>query len=395
MPRYFVILVLVFASNASIAANLKEAISRLSASIPAAKQQWQIPGIAIAIAKSDTLVYRHISGVKSLNQRGNIDAETVFRLASVSKSFASVLTALMIEEGKFDWNTPVSHYFPEFQLANSKPFASPTIEQLLSHQTGLPPYAYDNLLEDNMPLVRIIERLKTVDLICPAGQCYSYQNVAFSAIANVLESASNRPYRELIQQKILSPLGMNRTSQTMRELVSSDNWAHPHIKRRGIWKPWKVTSQYYKTAASSGINASINDLGTWLMALMGQFPEVISQDLLDELQKKRVHTQSEMYRPRWRRVRLDDAAYGLGLRIYDYSGHSLIFHGGAVSGYRSMIALLPTQKIGMVALWNSDNGKPWRFLPVFLDTLLGLPEVDWLDLEPSESLSSINTLSAD
>jgi len=80
----------------------------------------------------------------------------------------------------------------------------------------------------------------------------------------------------------------------------------------------------------------------------------------------------------WRRDRLRSAYYGLGWRIYDYAGHTLVFHGGAVQGYRALAAFLPEKDIGVVILWNSESAMPTGLLPTTLDKALGLPTRDWL-----------------
>ena len=85
--------------------------------------------------------------------------------------------------------------------------------------------------------------------------------------------------------------------------------------------------------------------------------------------------------PSWRRERLNAAGYGMGWRVYDYAGHRVVFHGGAVQGYRGLLALVPERDIGVAILWNSDSSVPSGLLPTILDRAIGLPAQRWLDVD--------------
>jgi beta-lactamase class C len=88
----------------------------------------------------------------------------------------------------------------------------------------------------------------------------------------------------------------------------------------------------------------------------------------------------------WRRERVSSAGYALGWRVYDYAGHQPVFHGGAVQGYRGLVALLPESDLGIAILWNSESSLPSGMLPTILDRALGLPPQRWLDVEPVDEL---------
>ncbi len=132
---------------------------------------------------------------------------------------------------------------------------------------------------------------------------------------------------------------------------------------------------------AAGVNASIKDMTQWLIAQMGGRPDVLSNDLLTTLHTPLVSTPTELHATPWRRARLSDASYALGWRIYEYGGQTLVFHAGAVQGYRSMIAFFPKQKFGAVMLWNCECVVPGGLMPMLLDRYLGLPRVDWAGLD--------------
>ena len=119
-------------------------------------------------------------------------------------------------------------------------------------------------------------------------------------------------------------------------------------------------------------------MSQWLNAQLGHHPDVLPQPLLDSIHKPQVITPGETRGSAWRRERLRNAWYGLGWRVYDYSGHTMVFHGGAVQGYRGLIAFLPNEDIGVVVLWNSESSAPSGLMPSLMDRALGLPSQNWL-----------------
>ena len=135
---------------------------------------------------------------------------------------------------------------------------------------------------------------------------------------------------------------------------------------------------------AAGVNSSIHDMAQWLLAQLGHRPEVLSQSMLDTVHAPQVSTPGELRGSPWRRERLGNAWYAMGWRVFDYSGHRMVFHGGAVQGYRGLIAFLPREDVGIVVLWNSESAAPSGLLPSFMDRALGLPTKDWLGVEQDE-----------
>jgi beta-lactamase class C len=135
-------------------------------------------------------------------------------------------------------------------------------------------------------------------------------------------------------------------------------------------------------APAAGVNASASDMAQWLLAQSGHRPDVLPAPLLATLHAPVVATPGETRGSSWRRQRLNAAGYGIGWRIYDYAGHRVIFHGGAVQGYRGAIALLPQRDLGVAILWNGESSLPSGLLPTILDRAIGLPAQRWLDVDP-------------
>ena len=144
---------------------------------------------------------------------------------------------------------------------------------------------------------------------------------------------------------------------------------------------------YYHVPPAAGVNANIHDMALWLNAQLGHRQDVLDAELLKTTHTPQVNTPGELRASGWRHDRLSQASYALGWRVFTYQGQKLVFHGGAVSGYRSLIAFLPDQDTGIVVLWNSESASPSAFLPAWMDRALSINNIDWLRLKDSETAS--------
>jgi len=352
--------------------HLVEIINRYEVFLQEIMEEWGDPGAAVAIVKGDRIVYISGFGIREIGQQEKVDIHTVFRLASVSKGFASVLAALLVEDGILYWEDEVIKYVPGFALKKSGATRNLTIRHILSHTSGLPAHTFTNLLEEDVPLSDIFGRLKEVRLIASPGKAYSYQNVLYNLICDIVKSATGRSYEELVAERIFEPLSMHDASLGKESFMASPNRAMPHIHQRAATD---IKQAYYSVPAAAGVNASILDMARWLRAMMGGVPEVISPKVIQQVTNPSIKTPQELGKYRWRE-RLRDAHYGLGWRIYDYAGTKIVYHGGWVEGFRAEIGFIPDEKIGIVVLLNCESMVANLFLPTFFDLYLNLAEPD-------------------
>ena len=339
-----------------------------------------VAGLATAIVVDGKVRYQRTLGYADSATGARVTPDTVFRLASLSKAFASALTGLLVQDGLLKWNTRISQAVPFFMLKNATDAREATVADILSQRSGLPRNTYDNLLEDNQPYQELARKLDEVDMICPVGACYSYQNIAFALIGDVVYAATGDFFYHQVEKRLFLPLGMKTATYGRDALEHSASWARPHYRRGDHWVPFLPKEAFYRVPPAAGVNASLDDMEKWLIAQMGYRPKVLSPQLLATLHTPLVETPSERWATPWRRARLKNAQYALGWRVYDYAGDTLIFHAGAVQGYRAMIGFLPRYGIGMVILWNCDSPTPAGLMPMLLDRLLGLRHEDWAGL---------------
>jgi beta-lactamase class C len=204
--------------------------------------------------------------------------------------------------------------------------------------------------------------------------------VAFSLIGDVVYAASGSFYEQSVERRLFKPLGMDDASLGLAGIQASSRWARPHVRSRNGWVALTPKPTYYRLAPAAGVNASASDMAQWLLAHTGHRPDVLPAPLLATLHASLISTPGEM-RSGWRRERLNSAGYALGWRTFDYAGHEVIFHAGAVQGYRGLVALVPERDLGIAIMWNGESSLPSGLLPTVLDQAMGLPTQRWLDVD--------------
>lgn len=344
-------------------------------------ERHAVAGLATAVVVDDKVVYEHTVGYANTVTRQPITPETVFRLASLSKAFATAVTGLLVDDGKLGWDTRLIDVLPYFKLKDMQAASHATVADILGQRLGLPRNTYDNMLEGDAPYEELVRKLDEVSMVCGVGQCYGYQNVAFSMIGDVVLARTGDFFYRQVDKRIFYPLGMTTASYGRAALEASKSWARPHRPTSGGWVPFEPSETYYRVAPAAGVNASLRDMEKWLIAQMGGRQDVLPSSLLDVLHTPGVATPSELRATPWRSARLTAAHYALGWRVYKYGGETLIYHAGAVAGYRTMIGFFPKYRAGVVTLWNSTGPMPSGLMPMVFDALLGLPHVDWAGVE--------------
>lgn len=359
-----------------------QAFHNFETTLEAAATAPDFVGLAVTVVRKGKPVFTRTFGVREAGKPDPVTPDTVFRLASLSKGFAATLAGLEIQDGRFSLTDRIADTVPQFRLRTPADTNAVTVEHILSHRVGLPPFAYDNLLEAGAAPLDILKKYVDVKLVCPVGACFGYQNETYNMIAAVIEQATGKSYAERIKERIFDPLDMKTASTGLSGLTSTGNWARPHIRPLDAWTPVAVRNDYFQLPAAAGVNASINDMQKWLMAQLGLRPDVISHAVLADLRKPRVPTPAETRRQHSQKLPVTRTDYGLGWRTMTYAGRQVVTHSGSVEGYVAYIAFLPDRKSGIVILSNTRAARASKLIPTWLDAELGLPAQDWLQLAP-------------
>lgn len=346
-------------------------------------REHSMVGMAVGVVENGRITFLSGYGETVAGSGDRVTPETVFRWASVSKGVAATMVAKLAEQGKVDLNAPIVNYATGLHLPARAEYRA-TVGDMLSHRLGLYRNAYDNKLEEGQAVGPLRQTLAQLNLICPPGTCWSYQNVAYDGSTEIVERLTGKSYEEAVRDALFGPIGMSSASISREGLIGSDSWAQPHSAGR---KPLEVQDAYYRVPAAGGVNSSIKDMSLWMIAQMGAMPDVLSPRLLGTIHAPIVQTPGERRRMRKFLERVGDPYYGYGWRSYNYAGHRIVGHHGGVNGYRSLILFDPDKKSGVVAMWNSNTSQPWGLEFEVMDMIYRLSFRDWLELDSGRGSS--------
>ena len=340
-------------------------------------------GLAVGVVENGRITFLKGYGETVEGSGDPVTPETVFRWASVSKGVAATMVAKLAEQRKINLQAPVADYAPDLKLPLGNEHVA-TVGDLLSHRLGLYRNAYDNKLEEGQDPSFLRRSLAQLNATCAPGTCWSYQNVAYDASSEMVSRVTRMPYEQAVKRLLFNPIGMSSGSVSLAGLEANKSWARPHNAGR---KPLPMVDTYYKVPGAGGVNSNIKDMALWMLAQMGEMPDVLDGKVLDTVHAPYVVTPTERGRLRKFLERLGTAWYGYGWRSYDYAGHRIVGHRGGINGYRSLILFDPAKKSGIVALWNSNTNQPGGIEFEVMDMLYRLPFRDWLELNSSPAQS--------
>ena len=325
-------------------------------------------GAALVVTYKNEIALLKCFGKRKAGENGNVNENTVFRLASVSKPVTGVLAGILDDEKIIGLDEKVVDYIPDFELKNFESTNNLTVRHLLSHTSGLIPHAYDLMVEDHVPLKKIIERLDEVEITAPPGTLYGYQNVLYSIYDPIVNSKTNKSFNSLLDEKVFIPFGMNDASTGFKAFRNNPNKAYPHYNRGyNRFKPMKLNDRYYNTIPAAGINASISDLAQFLITLTDEESTNFSHKARETVFTPQIKSPlKRSYFRSWGKG-IESKHYAIGWRIVDYKGRKIAYHGGYVTGYKAEIALCEEEDIGIAILTNSPSGASAKNIPTFLN----------------------------
>lgn len=328
------------------------------------------PGAALVIVKDSTVLLIKSYGIKEIGKPDSITLQSKFRIASLSKGFTGILASIMIEKGKFNLDDPVIKFIPSFELKDTAQTRRVKIKHLLSHSTGLPEHALDEMIENGKTLDEMLQKLKKVSLKSEEGKLFAYQNFTMGLMDKVFWSASGKNFNELIRSEIFDKAEMHATT-TYEDMVNAKDVASPHDEQRNGFKVREIHDKYYNVAAAGGINASITDMSKWLMVLLGNRPDIASEKVLDRAFSPLIdmnaghESENKSYYQYWDGV--NNSKYAMGWRVIDYGNRKIYQHSGNVNSYRSEIAIDRKNKIGFCILLNAPVGITSTITPEFFN----------------------------
>ena len=198
-------------------------------------QENALPGLAIAVVFQDKVVYAKGFGVRDVNTKAPVDADTVFQLASVSKSIGSTVVAELVGEGKITWDLKLSILDPAFAMFDPWVTREITIRDMYAHRSGLPEHAGDLLEDLGFTRAEILHRLRYQHPGSSFRSHYAYTNFGVTEGGIAAAKAYGLEWEDASKQKVYNPLGMTSTSSHYADFVARKNKALGHVLVDGKW----------------------------------------------------------------------------------------------------------------------------------------------------------------
>jgi serine beta-lactamase-like protein LACTB len=361
----------------------KAAVAELEKFVAREVEDKKLPALSIALVDDQRVVWAAGFGFQDAARKVPASAETVYRVGSVSKLFTDVAVMQLVEQGKLDLDAPVANYVPEFKpvyKADHKPI---TLRMLMAHHSGLirePPVG--NYFDPTEPsLEKSIASLNGIDLVYAPNEREKYSNAAIGLVGYILQKTQGEKFETYVQKKVLDSLGMKSSSFELtptvkKNLADAVMWTY-------FGREFPAPTFSLGVAPAGCMYSSVLDLARFQSCLF-------AKGKIGDKQLIKPETIDEMFRPQFAKGE-GDRGFGLGFMVGDLDGKKRIGHGGAIYGFATEFAALPTEKLGAVVVCSRDvaNAVTTRIANDALRLMLAVKEGKPLPkIETSETLNA-------
>ena len=350
---------------------------KLKATLAQVLDRWPCAGLAVAVITDGGLAWFHGHGLADVAAKTPITGDTVFRIASLTKTFTAVAVMQLWERGLVDLDAPANDYLRTFRLVPAKPNLSPaTVRHLLTHTAGVGYWRrLSDLLQPGVgsgvrarrsgapPLAQYYRRGLAVEV--EPGTKWGYSNHGFAALGQIVEDVSGQPLDRYLRNHIFDPLGMEHTDLVRSERVRAQLATGYVLRSRGL-EP--VADREVPTPGGGGVYSTTADIARYVAALLR-----IAANEHDSV--LRPETVAAMFRPHFQP---DPRVPGMGLafELGEEGGHKTVGKTGILSGFHSAMALVPEEGIGVLVFSNTGGldgrGATEPLATMLLRLLLGL-----------------------
>jgi CubicO group peptidase (beta-lactamase class C family) len=384
----------------------------------AAHPQFQPPGIALAIVENGQVAWAKGYGVKKTGERNALDEHTIIPIGSCGKAFTAAALAILVDDGKLDWEDKVVDRLPGFRLYDPYASAELTVRDLLVHRSGLGLGAGDLLSLNDSDVTRqeLVHALRYIKPAHGFREKFAYDNVLYAVAGQLIEAVSGLTWEAFVEKRIFGPAGMKDSAIDSYRAVKVRNRATLHARLDGPMRGLGNLAvlpldpkENRATSPAGSIWSSASDMAKWAQVQLARGALPNGKRLFSEKQS------AEMWMPQMLEHDVYSAfpaldgrkpnlsAYALGWTIEDYRGHKIVQHAGFVWGAKAAVVLLPEKQVGIAMMVNSEDGAPrWSVIYQLLDHYLGLPPTDWdakykevVDLIVSRSAQGVKPLTGE
>jgi CubicO group peptidase (beta-lactamase class C family) len=341
-------------------------------------EDWKVPGAAVAIVKDGKVILSKGYGYRDVNHKLLVTEQTLFPIASITKSFTVATLGTLATDGKLDWDKPVRDYLPDFRMYDDVMTLRITPRDLVTHRTGLPRhdatwYRSGISREDMYSKLRYLEPSRDI------RREFQYNNLMFMTAGYLAGKLNNSTWEQAVQQRLFGPLGMKNSNFDFgATFKNASDVAHAYRKDDDeVVHEVPIYSGDEALGPAGSIVSNLSDMTQYLLMYMNQGKradkQIISVGDIRQMISPQMIIRSADVDPE-----LGYNHYGMGLFVTTYRGHKFVQHGGNLDGFSLLISFLPDDNIGSVILLNMEASSLREVLAYNInDRLLGLDMVDW------------------
>lgn len=315
-------------------------------------KQYKAVGLAVAIVRDNKIIYANGFGYRDLENLLPATSNTVFPIGSTTKAFTGSLLGILESKNQVSLKDKPALYIPEFQFYNEKMDNLITIEDLLSHRSGIGNQGTTEVLFPEKDKLKVVQRFRYLKPEGEIKNSFEYSNMGYTLAGTIVEQITNKSWDTTIKENLFEPLEMKNSYTTFQEMKESKNYSLPYGIYEG--KTEKVKFEEFNSISPAGaIKSTVNDMANWMLTWLnnGVFNEkqVIPQNYISEATRLQ-NIKGGIYEK--------DAFLfgdGFGWRLRSSYGHFRIDHGGNTFGFSSNLVMFPFEKIGIVVVTNQDN----------------------------------------
>lgn len=346
---------------------------------------FDVPGIAVAIVKDDKIIFAKGYGVRSLNTKQPVTANTLFGIASNSKAFTTAAIGILCDEGKLKLNDKVTDYIPEFKMYDPYVTAEFTIRDLLTHRSGLGLGAGDLMDFPDSTDFTVKDAIYNLRFLKPVSSFrskFDYDNQLYKVAGEVIERISGMKWEDFVETRIMAPLQMTSSRTAYERIKNNPDVADAHSPVDG---KVVVIPRFYTSYgdAAGGIYSSVNEMAKWVIMQMNNgkygngkqlFSPAIHWQMWSPQTILPVGMGESDYNTHFR-------AYGLGWFLNDAHGYKEVSHTGGIDGMVTLVDLIPELKLGIIVLTNQQSGDAFESIGNQIkDSYLGITGRNWVKI---------------
>lgn len=338
---------------------------------------YKAVGLSISVVKNNEIVYSKGFGYRDLEKNLPVNENTIFPIASSSKAFTASLLGLLDFKGKISLKDKPSLYIPKLEFYNSEMDNLITIEDLLSHKSGIGEINGTLVLFPERSKLEVIKKLKYIKPEGKPKDSWIYSNMGYTIAGTIVEEVTGESWEENLHNNIFNPLEMSNSYTDLKNMKMTNNFSYGYGLVKG--KIEKVLyEEYHNYKPAGGIRSSAKDLANWMIAWLneGKFKEkqVLPKDFV------RNATTIHNIRPNKNQESVFLFGDGFGWRMESQGGNYKVYHGGNTSGFSSLVLTYPFEKLGITVLSNQTNSiLPYIIGDIIKNRMLDLPKTDLKD----------------